>query len=301
MRSCPRCAVCCPGSRFWRCRPPRSRRPPRRRARVRAILADDDGDLDSEVPIDREHVDHARRRDDARAQPGARCPSCRALEATHLATTWALSPDPLRRTADRTRARVGLPAARRRADHRPPVARRRSAIRAPRAHAPRGSAAPRGGDAGRARPPHRRTPDPEVRSIAAARTTALTSADSTPKPCYTGPVLETLAKGFQSRPPAPDRRRRAHRRSHRRSAARRPAVAARRRRRVPRRQALPRAGPRAARGKQVELRAKSKEYGTKTITPEQAFIAICQDELIKMMGPVDTDLKLGQEGRRPAS
>ena len=45
----------------------------------------------------------------------------------------------------------------------------------------------------------------------------------------------------------------------------------------------------AARGKQVELRAKSAEYGTKTITPEQAFIAICQDELIKMMGPVETD------------
>ncbi len=46
----------------------------------------------------------------------------------------------------------------------------------------------------------------------------------------------------------------------------------------------------AARGKQVELRAKSKEYGNKSITPEQAFIAICQDELTKMMGPVDTDL-----------
>jgi signal recognition particle subunit SRP54 len=47
----------------------------------------------------------------------------------------------------------------------------------------------------------------------------------------------------------------------------------------------------AAKGKEVELRAKSKEYGTKTITPEQAFIAICQDELIKMMGPVDTELR----------
>ncbi|MEO8707201.1 MAG: signal recognition particle receptor subunit alpha, partial [Kofleriaceae bacterium] len=46
----------------------------------------------------------------------------------------------------------------------------------------------------------------------------------------------------------------------------------------------------AAKGKEVELRAKSKEYGTRTITPEQAFIAICQDELIKMMGPVDTEL-----------
>ena len=52
----------------------------------------------------------------------------------------------------------------------------------------------------------------------------------------------------------------------------------------------------AARGKQVELRAKSKEYGTKSITPEQAFIAICQDELTKMMGPVDTDLQWAKKG-----
>jgi len=51
-----------------------------------------------------------------------------------------------------------------------------------------------------------------------------------------------------------------------------------------------------SRGKQVELRAKSKEYGTKTITPEQAFIAICQDELIKMMGPVDTELNWAKKG-----
>ncbi|HEY5935077.1 MAG TPA: signal recognition particle receptor subunit alpha, partial [Kofleriaceae bacterium] len=52
----------------------------------------------------------------------------------------------------------------------------------------------------------------------------------------------------------------------------------------------------AAKGKEVELRAKSKEYGAKTITPEQAFIAICQDELIKMMGPVDTDLQWARKG-----
>jgi signal recognition particle subunit SRP54 len=51
-----------------------------------------------------------------------------------------------------------------------------------------------------------------------------------------------------------------------------------------------------ARGKQIELRAKSQEYGTRTITPEQAFIAICQDELIKMMGPVETDLKWAKKG-----
>ena len=52
----------------------------------------------------------------------------------------------------------------------------------------------------------------------------------------------------------------------------------------------------AARGKEVELRAKSKEYGAKQITPEQAFIAICQDELIKMMGPVDTELRWAKKG-----
>ena len=52
----------------------------------------------------------------------------------------------------------------------------------------------------------------------------------------------------------------------------------------------------AARGKEVELRAKSKEYGTRTITPEQAFIAICQDELTKMMGPVDTELQWASKG-----
>jgi signal recognition particle subunit SRP54 len=52
----------------------------------------------------------------------------------------------------------------------------------------------------------------------------------------------------------------------------------------------------AAHGKQVELRAKSKEYGTRSITPEQAFIAICQDELVKMMGPVDTELRWAKKG-----
>jgi signal recognition particle subunit SRP54 len=52
----------------------------------------------------------------------------------------------------------------------------------------------------------------------------------------------------------------------------------------------------AARGKQVELRAKSKDYGARSITPDQAFIAICQDELIKMMGPVDTELRWAKKG-----
>jgi signal recognition particle subunit SRP54 len=52
----------------------------------------------------------------------------------------------------------------------------------------------------------------------------------------------------------------------------------------------------SSRGKQIELRAKSKEYGTRSITPEQAFIAICQDELVKMMGPVDTELRWAKKG-----
>ncbi len=52
------------------------------------------------------------------------------------------------------------------------------------------------------------------------------------------------------------------------------------------------------RGKQVELKAKSQEYGTRSITPEQAFVAICQEELIKMMGPVDTELKWSK-GKAP--
>src|SRR5690242_10113673 len=52
----------------------------------------------------------------------------------------------------------------------------------------------------------------------------------------------------------------------------------------------------AARGEQVRLRARSQEYGVRTITPEQAFIAICQDELTKMMGPVDTELSWARKG-----
>src|SRR5215471_1868229 len=49
-------------------------------------------------------------------------------------------------------------------------------------------------------------------------------------------------------------------------------------------------------GEQVKLRARSKEYGVVQITPEQAFIAICQDELIQMMGPVETELRWAKKG-----
>ena len=52
----------------------------------------------------------------------------------------------------------------------------------------------------------------------------------------------------------------------------------------------------AARGEQVKLKARSEEYGVQRITPEQAFIAICQDELTKMMGPVDTELRWAKKG-----
>lgn len=52
----------------------------------------------------------------------------------------------------------------------------------------------------------------------------------------------------------------------------------------------------AARGERVALKAKSEEYGTKRITPEQAFVKICQDELTKMMGPVDTDIHWAKKG-----
>ena len=52
----------------------------------------------------------------------------------------------------------------------------------------------------------------------------------------------------------------------------------------------------SARGERVALKAKSEEYGTKRITPEQAFVSICQDELTKMMGPVDTDFHWAKKG-----
>src|SRR5215470_7605930 len=52
----------------------------------------------------------------------------------------------------------------------------------------------------------------------------------------------------------------------------------------------------AALGEEVKLKAQSKEYGVVQITPEQAFIKICQDELAKMMGPVDTELRWAKKG-----
>jgi signal recognition particle subunit SRP54 len=51
-----------------------------------------------------------------------------------------------------------------------------------------------------------------------------------------------------------------------------------------------------ARGEEVKLKAESKDAGTRRITPEQAFIKICQDELTEMMGPVETDLTWAKKG-----
>jgi hypothetical protein len=56
-------------------------------------------ELDADIPIDREHVDPC----DATAMLGRQLAQTlaeqRPLEATHLASTWALSEDPLRRAA----------------------------------------------------------------------------------------------------------------------------------------------------------------------------------------------------------
>src|SRR5512138_2889822 len=49
-------------------------------------------------------------------------------------------------------------------------------------------------------------------------------------------------------------------------------------------------------GEQITLKARSKDYGVVQITPEQAFIKVCQDELTAMMGPVDTELRWAKKG-----
>lgn len=52
----------------------------------------------------------------------------------------------------------------------------------------------------------------------------------------------------------------------------------------------------SALGQQVKLKAKSKEKGKQRITPQQAFVKICQDELVNMMGPVNTDFDWNKKG-----
>jgi signal recognition particle subunit SRP54 len=49
-------------------------------------------------------------------------------------------------------------------------------------------------------------------------------------------------------------------------------------------------------GQTVELRATSSAHGTLRVTPEQHFVKICQDELVALMGPVDTTLRTAKRG-----
>ena len=48
--------------------------------------------------------------------------------------------------------------------------------------------------------------------------------------------------------------------------------------------------------KEVAFSAKSKTLGASRIKPEQAFIKICEDRLVAMMGPVDTELTWRKNG-----
>ena len=214
----------------------------------------------------------------------------RPIAATHLAATWALSDDPVRRARDRARARVGVPAGRRRHGARPPVARRRSG--GPRRGRARGVGAAR-------RAPRR----PRRHPRAPRRTTRIPSV---PRRRRDASVHALVVKrrgagdprqGIPRRPPAADRRRRARPTT---SSTRRCATSACRCSKATSSSASSSGSSSASRKPRAASRSSSarraKEYGTKTITPEQAFVAICQDELIKMMGPVDTELKWAKKG-----
>src|SRR5690242_8302984 len=48
-------------------------------------------------------------------------------------------------------------------------------------------------------------------------------------------------------------------------------------------------------GTAIKLRAKAGDRAL-SATPEQHFIKICQDKLVELMGPVDTDLHWAKEG-----
>src|SRR5262249_2723461 len=49
-------------------------------------------------------------------------------------------------------------------------------------------------------------------------------------------------------------------------------------------------------GQTIDLKAKSTEHGVMRVSPEQHFVKICQDELVALMGPVDTTLKTAKRG-----
>src|SRR5262249_17259329 len=49
-------------------------------------------------------------------------------------------------------------------------------------------------------------------------------------------------------------------------------------------------------GLSVDMKAKSTEHGVVRVTPDQHFVKICQDELIALMGPVDTTIRTAKRG-----
>src|SRR5262249_33980934 len=49
-------------------------------------------------------------------------------------------------------------------------------------------------------------------------------------------------------------------------------------------------------GREVDLKASSSQHGTLRVSPEQHFVRICQEELIALMGPVDTTLRTAKRG-----
>jgi hypothetical protein len=64
-----------------------------------SALDSDDSDLDASLPIDREHLDAQDAASALGRTLALALAELRPLTATHLAATWSLSPDPLRRLA----------------------------------------------------------------------------------------------------------------------------------------------------------------------------------------------------------
>ena len=50
----------------------------------------------------------------------------------------------------------------------------------------------------------------------------------------------------------------------------------------------------------VKVKASTKEK-VRRVSPEDHFVKLCHDELVDLMGPVDTTHQVRQEGRRPGS
>src|SRR5262245_53122423 len=49
-------------------------------------------------------------------------------------------------------------------------------------------------------------------------------------------------------------------------------------------------------GQKVDLKAHTSAAGTMRVTPAQHFVKICQDELVALMGPVDTNIQTAKRG-----